>query len=63
MAKRIHYCKALLQTGKPIIVLDTETKKETTVKDIKGFGHWKMSFNNATGKEKQRGARVVLIVD
>jgi len=61
--KRIHYCKGLLATGKPIIVFDETTHKEKNVKSISGYGKWSMSFNNAIGKEKQRGARVVLLVE
>jgi len=60
--KRIHYCKSLKKTGKPIIVLDTSTGKEKNVKSIKGFGYWEVKYNNARGKEKRRGATTTLRV-
>ncbi len=60
--KRIHYCKSLLKTEKPIIVLDEETGKEINTGKIEGYGHWKVEYNNAKGKERRRGATTILEV-
>ena len=58
--KRIYYCKALKKTGRPIVVLDGD--KEKTVKQISGFGHWRVKFNNAGAKVKSRWVTTVLEV-
>ena len=60
--KRIHYCKSLLKTKKPIIVLDKETGNEINTNLIEGYGHWRVKFDNAQGKERRRGATTVLEV-
>jgi len=59
---RIYYCKSLLKTEKPIIVLDEETGKQINTNKIEGFGHWRVEYNNAKSKEKRHGATTVLEV-
>ncbi len=59
---RIYYCKALKSTGKPIIIENMITKKQTTSKKIEGYGHWKMEYNNAKGNSKKKGATTTLLV-
>lgn len=60
---RIHYCKALKKTGKPIIVKDMDSGKETNRKSIRlNNVNIVMRFENAKGKEKKRGATTVLEV-
>ena len=55
---RICYCKSLKKTGKPIIVTDMDTKKETHTDKIKGYGHWRVTYSKAT----RRGATTILEV-
>lgn len=59
--KRIYYCKALKKTGKPIVVVD-DKGKSTTTNLIEGYGHYRVAFNNATGKAKASGATTILEV-
>lgn len=59
---RIHYCKALKKTGKPIIVYNVITGKQITTANIEGFGHWRVKYGNAEGAEKRRGATTILEV-
>lgn len=61
--KQIYYCKSLKRTGKPIVVIDLETGKETHVNKIEGHGNWKVEFKNATGKAKRSGATTMLLVE
>jgi len=60
--QKIHYCKSLKNTQKPIVVLDVATGKEITTDKVEGYGHWRVVFNNATGKAKRSGATTVLEV-
>lgn len=60
--KRIHYCKSLKNTGKPIMVNDIDSGKVTTVKKVSGYGHWEIEYNNAKGSEKRSGASTILKV-
>ena len=60
--KRIHYCKSLLKTQKPIIVLDVESNKETNTDLVEGYGYWRVKYQNAKGKERRRGATTILEV-
>lgn len=60
--KRIHYCKSLKSTGKPIIVNDIDNGKVTNVSKVKGFGHWEIEYNNAKSSEKRSGATTILKV-
>ena len=62
MNQSIHYCKSLKKTGKPIIVIDRDTGKEINTDKIEGYGHWKVEFNNASGKAKRNGATTMLVV-
>lgn len=61
--KRIHYCKSLKKTGKPIIVLDTDTNKEynTDLIEMRNV-NIRVAFNNSKGKESRRGATTILEV-
>lgn len=63
MKRQIYYCKSLKKTGKPIIVKDMETGFEETTDNIEIRNvNIIMSFKNATGKAKSRGATTVLEV-
>ncbi len=62
MNKRIHYCKSLLKTGKPIVVMNLDTGKEINTNQIQGKSNWRIKFQNAIGKEKRRGATTILEV-
>jgi hypothetical protein len=60
---RIHYCKALKKTGKPIIVLDTDSGQEYNTDSIELKNvNIRVQFNNAKGKERKRGATTILEV-
>lgn len=61
--KRIYYCKSRKKTGKPIVVQDMETGKETYRKRIKlNNVNIEMKFGNSRGKAKSRGSTTVLEV-
>jgi hypothetical protein len=63
MKQQIYYCKSLKKTGKPIIVKDLETGKETTTDEIEMKNvNIKIKYGNSKGKAKASGATTVLEV-
>lgn len=52
--KRIHYCKGLKKTGKPIVVIDLINDTTSNTDKIEGFGHWRVQFNNAKLRREKR---------
>lgn len=69
LKQTLHYCKADVKTGKPLIVTNMITKKRRNQKtwsrlliDPKTGNEvlLKCEFDNSTGKAKRQGARAVL---
>lgn len=55
-----YYCKALKDTGKPIVIIKKGKKSTNTNKLVMKNINIKMKFNNARGKAKKSGATTVL---
>lgn len=60
-AFKVYYCKSLKSTGQPIVVQDMEKNSEYSTDKIEFKNvNVKMTFNNADGKAKNRGATTIL---
>jgi len=57
----VYYCRSLKHTGKPIMVLNVNSKKLRSTNRVT-FNNVdiRMVFNNSTGKAKRSGATTVL---
>lgn len=57
----VYYCKAGIQTGTTIRVMQGQAVHQTAAVEIRGADA-RMAHDNSTGKPKRSGARCVLIL-